>query len=229
VGALRGAARRPSSWHSPYTHTCFAMPDETLGANLGTCCAAESQNRSDRCTAREQGALKSLHWSYTVRVSRRASVFTPTSGEDSTQRFASHDEPTLGELMKRPLLSALVLTTLTLTPVTRAAEWMGHLAMLKHAQIACRDANSRDCLPYLAEAVAVADVLTATTRVSSSKGETTITAVFRNGSEVHCSKNWIRSALNGQRLMQAALHMDARQHAYWVDALLAAAQDHCRS
>ena len=38
--------------------------------------------------------------------------------------------------------------------------WKGHLATLWDAQVACSDTNSKDCEPFLAEAVAVADVMT---------------------------------------------------------------------
>jgi hypothetical protein len=38
-------------------------------------------------------------------------------------------------------------------------EWKGDLATLWDAQVACSDTNSKDCEPFLAEAVAVADVM----------------------------------------------------------------------
>jgi len=122
----------------------------------------------------------------------------------------------------------LVLSFVVFGPVSHAAEWQDHLATLRRAQAACRDINSQACLPYRAEAVAVADVLAATTSVStSSKGDVTVTAVFRNGNQQRCSRNWLRDVLNGQRLMRSALSLDPRRHNYWVDALLAAAQQMC--
>jgi hypothetical protein len=130
------------------------------------------------------------------------------------------------------LIGVLAVLSLALSAgqVAQSSEWQGHLATLRQAQIACRNLNSRDCLPYLAEAVAVADVLTAATKVTSPvKGKVSITVVFRSGSEQSCSENWLRNLLNGQRLLHDALLMDARQHAYWTDALLAAAQNLCHS
>jgi hypothetical protein len=117
--------------------------------------------------------------------------------------------------------------TLAIVSGAPAADWHGHLATLKQAQLACLVLTSLDCLPYLAEATAVADVLTATTKVSRENGRTAITAVFRNGNVQHCSENWLRQTLNGQRLMRDALALNSRSHFYWVDALLAAAQDRC--
>ncbi len=39
-----------------------------------------------------------------------------------------------------------------------AVEWKGHLATLLDAQVSCTDMFSLECRPFLAEAVAVADV-----------------------------------------------------------------------
>jgi hypothetical protein len=39
-----------------------------------------------------------------------------------------------------------------------AVEWNGHLATLFDAQAACADTYSVECQPFLAEAVAVAEV-----------------------------------------------------------------------
>jgi len=112
---------------------------------------------------------------------------------------------------------------------SQASEWLGHLATLAQAQVACTDTSSQACLPYLAEAVAVAGVLTATTKVDFQGKVETITVFFRNGNVQQCTENWFQNALNGQRLMHGALGMDASDRAYfpWIDALLAAAQELC--
>jgi hypothetical protein len=48
---------------------------------------------------------------------------------------------------------------LSLSGQAWSKEWKGHLATLWDAQVACSDTNRNDCEPFLAEAVAVADVM----------------------------------------------------------------------
>jgi hypothetical protein len=53
-------------------------------------------------------------------------------------------------------------------------EWNGHLAKLSDAQLACENIHSSSCLPFLGEAVAVADTLSTQARaqVGNSKNIT---------------------------------------------------------
>jgi hypothetical protein len=122
---------------------------------------------------------------------------------------------------------------LLLSPVANADQWRGHLARLVDAQLACTDTNSSSCLPYLAEAVAVANVLSDTSKPlpPEDKGGV-VTVTFQNGSQEKCSGNWFRS-MNGLRLLHSALGIETdtseTQKIYWVDALVRASRELCHS
>lgn len=113
---------------------------------------------------------------------------------------------------------------LYLSPQPAMADtWTGHLASLRDAKIACRDINSAECLPYLAQAVAVADTLSA--QALSEQNEISIPG--RAGSTLICNTA-VLHFLNGQYLMLVALTADDKTLFYWDDALLASALRSCR-
>src|SRR5271169_5086517 len=83
-------------------------------------------------------------------------------------------------------------------------EWKGHLATLWDAQVACSDTNSKDCEPFLAEAVAVADVMTELSTVDMKAKENLFVVPFPGGNQMHCSDNWSKS-MNGLGLLHSTL------------------------
>lgn len=111
-----------------------------------------------------------------------------------------------------------------------AGEWKGHLATLFDAQIACTDSSSRACEPFLAEAVAVADVPTEIARPDDKR--TSVTVTFHSMDQQQCSQNWLRS-MNGLSLLHLALGLpidmkDAKE-VYWSEALMRASRQLCHS
>jgi hypothetical protein len=115
----------------------------------------------------------------------------------------------------------------------QAAEWNGHLATLIQAQAACKNSDSNECLPYLAQAEAVAQVLSEQVKLprANDKAEA-YGIVFHDGYEQNCSSNWLQS-MRGQTLLHSALGLavgasDA-QRLNWVAALLQAAQQLCHT
>ncbi len=56
------------------------------------------------------------------------------------------------------ICAAMCLSVITAAGPAQA-DWLGHLARLSDAQNACRDIDSKACEPFLAEAVAIADLL----------------------------------------------------------------------
>jgi hypothetical protein len=117
--------------------------------------------------------------------------------------------------------------------MAQPAAWNGHLATLSQAQAACANTDSNECLPYFAEAVAVAQVLSEQAKLPGVSGKDEgYGIVFHDGYEQSCSTNWLQS-MNGQTLLHSALGLavgvsDA-QRLYWVAALLQASQQLCRS
>ena len=93
------------------------------------------------------------------------------------------------------LISALCVIV---SPALPSAEWMGHLATLFQAQVACANSNSKECLPYIAEAVAVAQLLTEQVKVPIRKDEA-YGVVFHGGHVESCSITWLQS-MNGTTL-----------------------------
>jgi hypothetical protein len=130
--------------------------------------------------------------------------------------------------MKR--LTAAVLPLLILQ--AHASEWRGHLATLFDAQKDCVNTESTACLPYLAEAVAVADVLEESALSEwHDKGEVTFTVVFHGGLQQHCTAHWLKS-MNGLKLLHLALVTDTdgnEKSTYWTQALVRASQELCVS
>jgi hypothetical protein len=115
----------------------------------------------------------------------------------------------------------------------QSAEWNGRLTTLMEAQAACKTADSNECLPYLAQAEAVAQVLSQQVKLpaANSKQEA-YGIVFHDGYAQNCSSNWLQS-MNGQTLLHSAMELavgesDARR-LNWVAALLQAAQQLCHT
>jgi hypothetical protein len=111
--------------------------------------------------------------------------------------------------------------------------WNGALATLSDAQVACTNTESRECLPYLAQAVAVAYVLRENAKpVTATDGGRDFIVVIRSGNPKTCTLHWFES-LNGLRLMHSALGLDTGEpvatNLYWTQALLRAAEELCRS
>lgn len=110
-------------------------------------------------------------------------------------------------------------------------EWKGHLATLWDAQVACSHTNSKDCEPFLAEAVAVADVMTELSTVDTKAKENLFVVPFPHGNVMHCSDNW-RKSMNGLGLLHSSLGLgmfDDPKSTYWVMALTRTSQKLCRS
>jgi hypothetical protein len=80
-----------------------------------------------------------------------------------------------------------------------AAEWKGHLSTLLDAQVACTNVHSLECEPFLAEAVAVADILHEIAQPLA-EGGNGFTVTFGNMRQETCSQNWFTS-LNGLSLL----------------------------
>lgn len=104
-------------------------------------------------------------------------------------------------------------------------QWAGHLSTLKEAQFVCQNLDSSSCLPFVAEAVAVADVLTAQADVGRSQDGIYLSGP--NGSTVKCSEGFKLTDLNGAALTHAALTRDPTVNFYWSNAVFVAALDLC--
>jgi hypothetical protein len=112
-----------------------------------------------------------------------------------------------------------------------AGPWMGHLARLQDAQAACRNLDSAACLPYLAEAVAIASLLEDQAYPIKDHGKFTddFAVPFYAGSRRRCPRSWV-AGLNGESLLHQALAIESDgsvESFYWSKALLAAAQQGC--
>ncbi len=109
-----------------------------------------------------------------------------------------------------------------------ADTWDGHLATLKDAKIACQDIDSESCLPYLAQAVAVADTLYAQADYDSKRDELKIPG--GDGYIWVCHPS-VLSQLNGEDLLHLALATepsDGEGPFYWDEALFTSAINLCR-
>ena len=108
-------------------------------------------------------------------------------------------------------------------------QWAGHVTKLSDAQVACRNIDSLACLPFLAEGVAVADILTAQVSVRiGNDNDTIIQLTGTDGSRVRCSARFTLNELNGETLTHLALIRDSNFNSYWTNALFVAALDLCR-
>jgi hypothetical protein len=100
------------------------------------------------------------------------------------------------------------------------AEWLGHLTQVKQARLACRNLDSNACVPFLAQAVTVADIIHQQVTLSA---DLTIWLVpVGNGSVRKCHEGIVQ--MSGESLLQATLgrtNLDDNQ--YWSAALFATA------
>ena len=106
-------------------------------------------------------------------------------------------------------------------------QWTGHAATLDEAQLACHDIDSSACLPFLAEAVAVGDILTTQAGVRNGGDKQGIQLPGPNGSNVKCSERFRLPDLNGITLTHLALTRNPHINFYWSNALFVAALDLC--
>lgn len=109
---------------------------------------------------------------------------------------------------------------------TWVGTWDGHLATLEEAKIACQDTSSTSCLPYMAQAVAVADTLQAQ---ANYKNQSEVQVPGLEGSILTCDPSIVQQ-LNGEDLMYLALATEPTDGwpFYWDDALFRAALKSCR-
>ncbi len=107
-----------------------------------------------------------------------------------------------------------------------ADTWDGHLATLQDAKAACRDVDAVSCLPYTAQAVAVADTIHAQAVYNANRNDFKIFG--RDGSVWICDDS-VSNHLNGEDLTYLALATEPSdgEPFYWDDALLIAALNLC--
>jgi hypothetical protein len=108
-------------------------------------------------------------------------------------------------------------------------QWAGHLTKLSVAQLACQTIDSSACLPFLAEAVAVADTLTTQASVRTGNDKDIIQLPGADGSSARCSERFTLRELNGVILTHLALIRDPHLNFYWSNALFVAALGLCRT
>jgi hypothetical protein len=121
----------------------------------------------------------------------------------------------------------VLLMALACSAGSTAAEWTGHLSTLFDAQVACTNIDSLECEPFLAEAVAIADVLHEIAQLAEDGNDFIVT--FGNMRQEKCSQNWFTS-LNGLGLLHSALALSVDpQSIYWTNALIRASRQLCHS
>jgi hypothetical protein len=107
--------------------------------------------------------------------------------------------------------------------------WKGHHTKLFDAQNACTNTDSMECEPFLAAAMAVAEVFSEIAKPDE-KGDLIVT--FRDAVQERCSSNW-RQHMNGQTLLHSALALpvssDSAKSIYFVNALMRASRELCHS
>ena len=113
-------------------------------------------------------------------------------------------------------------------PMADAYAWRGHLATLQDARIACRDVDSYDCLPYLAQAVAVADTLSDQAKFDLKRPDEFQIPGARSSTWI-CDTSVYRQ-FNGEALLHLALAADFTNEdsVYWDNALFTSALLRCR-
>jgi hypothetical protein len=107
-----------------------------------------------------------------------------------------------------------------------ADTWQGHVATLQDARIACPDIDSDACLPYLAQAVAVADTLTDQAKYDSTRDVFEIPG--GGGSIWICDPSVLSEQFNGESLLHLALAANLTIP-YWDHALFISALHLCRA
>jgi hypothetical protein len=127
--------------------------------------------------------------------------------------------------------TAWLFVILALSGQAWSQEWKGHLATLNEARSACSDTHSKDCEPFLAEAVAVADVMKELSFVDKDATGDFVVVPFPHGNLTHCSPNWLKS-MNGSGLLQSTLAsgaFDENKNTYWTQALTQVSRQLCHS
>jgi hypothetical protein len=127
---------------------------------------------------------------------------------------------------------ALLLAALLMAPVCSGAmewkAWKGHHTKLFDAQNACTNIDSLECEPFLAAAMAVAEVFSEIAKPDE-KGDVIVT--FRDAVQERCSYNWRH--MTGQTLLHSALALpvssDSAKSIYFVSALMRASRELCHS
>jgi len=105
-----------------------------------------------------------------------------------------------------------------------ADAWKGHFATVQDARIACRDINSDSCLPYLAQAVAVADIFSDQARL----GRGGVDEIPGGGISIWvCDPDVLGKDLNGENLLHLALASNF-DPPYWDHALFLTVLHLCR-
>jgi hypothetical protein len=92
-------------------------------------------------------------------------------------------------------------------------------------------ALTRICLPFLAQAVAVADVMKELSYVDRDAKEDFVVVPFPYGNLTHCSQNWLKS-MNGLGLLHLTLGssaFDENKNTYWTHALMVISRQLCHS
>ncbi len=109
------------------------------------------------------------------------------------------------------------------------AEWRGHLARLFDAEEACRDIDSQACEPYLAAAVAIADLLYEQAKPDRARAEEIFLLPGGAMSVWECGLEPFKR-LNGRSLTYMAIALSAPEpkNLYWTQALLGAALKDCK-
>ena len=107
--------------------------------------------------------------------------------------------------------------------------WKGHHTNLFDAQNACTNTDSLECEPFLAAAIAVAEVFSEIAKPDE-KGDLVVT--FPDAVQERCSSNW-RQHMNGQTLLHSALALpvdsESAKNIYFVRALMRASRQLCHS
>ena len=131
--------------------------------------------------------------------------------------------------MKRTV--CLLVLLLSLCGQAWSQEWRGHLATLGDARIACSDTHSKECQPFLAQAVAVADAMKELSFVDADAKGDFVVVPFPHGNLTHCSQNWLKS-MNGFALLRSTLDFngfDDTKTTYWTRALMQVSRQLCHS
>jgi hypothetical protein len=130
-----------------------------------------------------------------------------------------------------PLVAALLIALVCSSAVADWSwkGWKGHHTKLFDAQDACKNTYSLECEPFLAAAVAVAEVFSEIAKPDE-KGDLIVT--FPGAVQERCSSNF-RQRMNGPTLLYSALALtvgsDSAENIYFVSALMRAAQRLCHS
>jgi hypothetical protein len=107
--------------------------------------------------------------------------------------------------------------------------WKGHHTKLFDARNACKNTDSLECEPFLAAAVAVAEVFSEIAKPDE-KGD--LIVAFPGADQERCSANF-RQRMNGPTLLSSVLALpvgsDSAENIYFVSALMRASQQLCHS